>query len=385
NPDLKDSQINSSSETLEEADIDESQSSTGNPDLKDSQINSSSETLEEADIDESQSSTGNPDLKDSQINASSETLEEADVDESQSPTGNPNLKDSQINASSETLEEADGDQEEVLTTSSQNQAETQEISQSEAEELSPITFLQVRELFEKERGTILHFDYIVHHFYGHLSESQQQKILPSISELLQIGALEHKWARIPDAPNCWTLTLLDFPDLASKNNENTPVAETNTDILTTKRVAHLLSMRPEKIYELRHLYSEQLLEGVDYFQNSRNHYLWSESGIEKLKEFGNQTATKKHQSQRTKVYSNPSMLPAYRGLSKEKAVERFFKKNPDKAFSITEITEAIYGDLNFPQARKIRDGIIKTLSSGTNLGLWRRVPGVNGVYRAKKS
>ena len=77
------------------------------------------------------------------------------------------------------------------------------------------------------------------------------------------------------------------------------------------------------------------------------------------------------------------MLPQYRGLSKEKAVEKFFKNHPDKAVSIWEITEALYGQLSSQQARKMRDAVGKALWAGKNKGLWRNVPRKLGFDRAK--
>ncbi len=94
-----------------------------------------------------------------------------------------------------------------------------------------------------------------------------------------------------------------------------------------------------------------------------------------------------HQKRKVSSPSSPSnipMLPQYRGLSKEKALKKFFKNTPDKAVSIWEITEALYGQLNLQQTRRMRDAVRKALWYGKNKGLWSSVPGKIGVYQAKK-
>ena len=250
----------------------------------------------------------------------------------------------------------------------------------------PVTLVQIRELLESDRGTMLHIDYIIRHFYGPISESQQDSVKPLIEKQLRAGAKLRMWSEVPDAPECWTLTLLDFPDLASLETLQTLLEKTEIPAtgLPTKKVADLLSMTPPQIYELKKLYSEQIIRGVDYFPTTKKGYFWTEEGINKLAEFSQQLDSKKPKKTSTKVPSSPSMLPQYRGLNQLQAIEKFFKNHPGTAVSILEITEALYGQLTPPQTQKMREAVGKTLWYGKNKGLWRNLPHQSGFYQAIK-
>ena len=78
-----------------------------------------------------------------------------------------------------------------------------------------------------------------------------------------------------------------------EENGHRPASEIPNDALPTKKVAQLLSLTPKKISEMRSLYSEQLIKGVDYFQNSRGHYFWLETGLDKLDKFNHQLEAQK--------------------------------------------------------------------------------------------
>ena len=81
--------------------------------------------------------------------------------------------------------------------------------------------------------------------------------------------------------------------------------------------------------------------------------------------------------------SELTMLPQYQGLSKLKAIEKFFENNPGKVVSITEVIEALYGQITSIQRMMVRDTIGKTLSLGKKRGLWKNVPRRLGFYQGK--
>ncbi len=195
---------------------------------------------------------------------------------------------------------------------------------------------QLHELFKAERGNMLHIDYIVHHYYGNREKHQRVKMLPPLLEQLKLGSLKHLWCQVPDDPDCWTFRLLDFPEFAPPNQDNTLFPDLTSEVLPTKKVAELLSINKEKIYELRDSYPSEFVQGVDYFQNNRGHYFWSQSAIEKLK------------TKRKELPQKPSdvlMLLEYRGLSRVDAIKKLFASQSPKNWTITEVVNGLYGDI----------------------------------------
>ncbi len=274
-------------------------------------------------------------------------------------------------------------------TESQDEEESSEEDEGENEENSEkdseppqISLQMLKELLEAERGKMLHIDYIVHHFYGAIRDLSTVK--PMVEEQLEQGENLRMWASVPDAKQCWTLTLFDFPDLAEKEKGHSSVAYIPSDALPTKKAASVLSIKREKIYELKKVYSEQLIEGVDYFQNRKKEYFWTKTGRDKLANLQHQLQAEQQKQALNQSASALPMLPQYRGLSKLEAIEKFLKKTPEQAFSITEVTDALYGRSNSSQAQKMRKSVCSELSRGKQEGLWSSVREKKGFYQAKK-
>ncbi len=146
-----------------------------------------------------------------------------------------------------------------------------------------------------------------------------------------------------------------------------------SEVLPTKKVAELLSIHRKQIYELRDLYLSEFLSGVDYFQNNQGHYLWTKTGVEKLKTY---------RKNFDKKPSDVPMLPDYQGLSRIQAIKKLFASHKSKNWTITEVVNGLYGDIEKQQARYLRDPISQTLSAGHYKSYWKKVPKTVGVYRS---
>ncbi|ACK68409.1 hypothetical protein PCC8801_4496 (plasmid) [Rippkaea orientalis PCC 8801] len=245
-----------------------------------------------------------------------------------------------------------------------------------------VSLLSLKELLEAERGKMLHIDYIVKYFYD--CEVNIAIVKPRVEEKLEEGEQLKLWSSVPDAPDCWTFTLADFFELAPKEERPSSASQNTVEKLSTKKVAEKLSIPREKIYEIKTAYPGELIKGVDYFYEGKRGFLWSESGQEKLKNLSQRLKMNRvNEKKNRQIYSSDiAMLKEYKGLSKLKAIEKFFKNNPGKAVSITEVIEALYGQLNPSQKMIIRETIGKALSAGKKRGLWRNVPTKIGFYQS---
>ncbi len=144
-----------------------------------------------------------------------------------------------------------------------------------------ISLPSLKALLEAEQGKILHIDYIVRRFDRPNQDLSQLKSI--IEQQLEIGAKLEMWTSVPDAPECWTLSLLDIPGLVPNKKETSYTDEISLDALPTKKVANLLSAPVSFVLSARIKYEEHFTKGVDYFQNSQKSYYWSSTGIDKLK------------------------------------------------------------------------------------------------------
>jgi hypothetical protein len=248
------------------------------------------------------------------------------------------------------------------------------------------TLKELKDFFEKDRGKMLQIDYIIQHFYGQVNQFEKQEIKPLLLEKLKTGSLKHLWSQVPDAPDCWTFTLLDFPEFSNNKGDNPLFPDLKSDVLPTKKVAENLGTIPAKIYELRNIYSDKFSEGSDYFRNSKGHYFWTENGVNKLSQFKQELESDKKQKKQQRLSPSPSsapqMLPRYRGFSMQKAIKKLFKSNPGREWTVSEIREEMYGKLPKTQESEARKKITKSLSHGHLMGLWRRVSNKVGVYRS---
>ncbi|MGK7958563.1 MAG: hypothetical protein AB4063_25385, partial [Crocosphaera sp.] len=209
----------------------------------------------------------------------------------------------------------------------------------------------------------------------------RQELLELLTEQLKKGSHNQLWSQVPDAPDCWTFALSDFAEFVPSNQENPLFPDFKSEVLPTKRVAELLSIQPEKIYEIKEIYGKELIQGTDYFQNNRGHYLWTEKGVDKLSEFKNKLESIKTRSPLREPLSPPQRLPLYKGLATEKAIKKLFDSNPDREWTISQVVTGIYGNVTKAEESLVRDKITKGLSKGHLTGLWRRVPRKVGVYQ----
>ncbi len=144
---------------------------------------------------------------------------------------------------------------------------------------------ELRDFFEKDRGKLLQIDYIIQCFYGPLNQSEKQEVKALFLEQLKTGSLKHLWSQVPDAPDCWTFTLLDFPEFSNNKESNSLFPDLKGESLTTRKVAEFLETTPQRIYEVRSAYSDKFIEGSDYSKTIMGHYIWTENGVNKLSKF----------------------------------------------------------------------------------------------------
>ncbi|MDJ0602089.1 MAG: hypothetical protein QNJ37_25015 [Crocosphaera sp.] len=267
---------------------------------------------------------------------------------------------------------------------------SQELELVEDEENNPSEHLeeftlpsdeQLQEFFREERGNMVQIDYVLHHFFDISEQTPRQELLELLTEQLKKGSHNQLWSQVPDSPDCWTFALSDFAEFAPSNQDNPLFPDLKSEVLPTKKVAELLSIQPEKIYEIKEIYGEELIQGTDYFQNNRGHYLWSKKGVDKLTDFKNKLESKKSRSPSILPSSPPPILPLYKGLGIEKAIKKLFNSNPDREWTISQVVTGIYGNVTKAEASLVRDKITKGLSQGHLTGLWRRVPRKVGVYK----
>ncbi len=52
----------------------------------------------------------------------------------------------------------------------------------------------------------------------------------------------------------------------------------------------------DQIYEVKNIYRNEFIEGRDYFRNNIGHYLWTESGVNKVSQFKQELESQKKQN-----------------------------------------------------------------------------------------
>ena len=85
-------------------------------------------------------------------------------------------------------------------------------------------------LLEAERGKMLHLDFIVRKLYGRLPPLELKRVTAATRQLLEEGASQLKWYAVPDSPDCWTIDLKHFPDLATVERHQPQRASPNRTI-----------------------------------------------------------------------------------------------------------------------------------------------------------
>lgn len=66
---------------------------------------------------------------------------------------------------------------------------------------------------ESNRGKILHLDYLVRKLFPAIASKELDSAKERTKTFLDLGTQQQKWFAVPDAPDCWTIDLREFPDL----------------------------------------------------------------------------------------------------------------------------------------------------------------------------
>jgi hypothetical protein len=88
------------------------------------------------------------------------------------------------------------------------------LEQPEAIAPSLPSFNDVELILNANRGKMLHLDYIVRILCGRMADKELNLAKQVIEQLLEQGASQGKWYAVPDSPDCWTIDLREFPELA---------------------------------------------------------------------------------------------------------------------------------------------------------------------------
>jgi hypothetical protein len=75
-----------------------------------------------------------------------------------------------------------------------------------------------------------------------------------------------------------------------------------------------------------------------------------------------------------------SMLKPYEGQFLIDALTSFFRQNPRKVFSVSEVISGLYGELDADEIREIKSKVLNELSRGYRIGRFSRVPNQVGFY-----
>ncbi|MBU7582699.1 MAG: hypothetical protein KAF91_07265 [Nostoc sp. TH1S01] len=74
------------------------------------------------------------------------------------------------------------------------------------------------------------------------------------------------------------------------------------------------------------------------------------------------------------------MLKAYEGQFLIDALTVFFRQNPGKVFSVAEVINGIYGNLDAEDVREVKSKVLNELSRGYRTGRFSRMPDTVGFY-----
>ncbi|WP_016951931.1 hypothetical protein [Anabaena sp. PCC 7108] len=74
------------------------------------------------------------------------------------------------------------------------------------------------------------------------------------------------------------------------------------------------------------------------------------------------------------------MLKAFDGQFLIDAITSFLQQNPRRIFSVNEIVNGIYGDIDSQQLREVKNKVLNELSRGHRTGRFSRVPNQIGFY-----
>ena len=128
-----------------------------------------------------------------------------------------------------------------------------QVEEESFEQIAP----KILKLLESNSGKILQLDYLIRKLYGQVEPKQISLIKPQVRSLLEKGERQKLWAKVPDAPNCWTIDLTLLPDFAPQESpepKNLKVDSPSQTVvaaigLTLKNVAPK-ALKPREIFEL---------------------------------------------------------------------------------------------------------------------------------------
>jgi hypothetical protein len=78
----------------------------------------------------------------------------------------------------------------------------------------------LEKLLNDNRGKMLQLDYIVRILCGRLADKELNLVTQVVEQLLELGASQGRWASVPDSPECWTIDLQEFPELAVSSKKD---------------------------------------------------------------------------------------------------------------------------------------------------------------------
>lgn len=124
---------------------------------------------------------------------------------------------------------------------SNNQYPTTKLGQ-DIDDLKP----EITRILTENKGKVLHIDYILWELYGYLEKPTHKAVKKELNQMLSWGHKQDLWYLVPDSPDCWTLDLEDFPDLApARTKKSSPQSKIRKSKKTNPR-------------RVRFPYSEQL-------------------------------------------------------------------------------------------------------------------------------
>ncbi|HHP7229755.1 MAG TPA: hypothetical protein ACFCUY_02725 [Xenococcaceae cyanobacterium] len=102
----------------------------------------------------------------------------------------------------------------------------------------------LQQILKRNKGKMLRLDYLALDVAEKLSipPSAQPQLKPKLRELLHQGEGFNLWYGVPDSPDCWTISLTDFPDL---NPESAPKPKKRKKPPTYTKKPYNLSRLPD--------------------------------------------------------------------------------------------------------------------------------------------
>ncbi|MDJ0713141.1 MAG: hypothetical protein QNJ54_02825 [Prochloraceae cyanobacterium] len=179
-------------------------------------------------------------------------------------------------------------------------------------------------------------------------------------------------------------TVLGFEKLLKFKQAGTNIPD---DVIPTKEISDMLDVSTKWISRARIKYAPFFREGTHYYYHSRQGYLWTELGLQQLRQVqanilpvpdAETLEASPPTSHLQTTY--PEMLPPYQGLSQSAAVEKLLKENEGCILELDYIARILYGELRMELLKLVKNRLVKTISVGKRRGKWDGVPNEVGCY-----